>query len=64
MYRLSEKERLNAPIHSLLNNGYRFALISEVGAVIKPAFYEYQLAALKKNIRKSKVVEIKSLLTN
>lgn len=62
MFRLSKKEAHNKPIAALLNNGYRFALLSSTGAILKTERYEYKLDIHKKSFRGSKIVEIKDLL--
>lgn len=64
MFKLSPKELHNRPIHHLLQNGFRFALISSTGAILKTERYAYKLDLPKKQFRGSKVVEIKNLLVD
>lgn len=62
MYQLSKKEVHNKPISHLLNNGYRFALVSASGAIVKTERYQYKLEVYKKALPGSKIVEIKDML--
>lgn len=62
VYKLSEKVKHNQPLHKLLDNGYRFVLVSKSGLHLKYAMYEYQLTIVKKCNRGSKVREIKEFL--
>lgn len=62
MYRLSEKERHNKPLHNLLNNGYKYALISSTGAILKTVRYSYQLETMKKGFPNSCIKPITELL--
>ncbi|EDH7741202.1 hypothetical protein CB599_11620 [Salmonella enterica subsp. enterica serovar Adjame] len=62
-FRLSKKEKHNAPLHKLLCNGFRFALVNSENNVIHSARYEYQLEQVKPRYPKNfRIVEIKSLL--
>lgn len=75
MFKLNQKETHNRPIEKLLQNGFRFALVSSTGAevlhktgscsfehVLKAERYAYKLDLFKKQFRGSKVIEIKTFL--
>lgn len=64
MFKLNKVQTHNKPIESLLNNGYRFALISVTGAIVKTERYKYKLGVYQKALPGSKIVEIKDLLIN
>lgn len=62
MYRLSAKEKHNRNISKYLNNGFRFALVSPEGLILKVVQYRYQLEIAQRINKLARVVKISDLL--
>lgn len=62
MYQVNKTVKHNRPLHKLLDNGQKFALIDIHGKILKTACYEYQLNVAKKCNFGSKIVKTQDLL--
>lgn len=63
MYRLSKKQKIEKPIHDLLNNGYKFVIVGSNGKLLKPGRIKLELQRFLICYHGAEVVELKSLLS-